>query len=256
MSHPSRAQFIESLHKTLEADPAALAAWIGGSSARKTEDSFSDVDLQVVCLDEAVERILTKARAAVQAVSPILDRWTAPMPTWHGHAQELYRPEQGPSVYFFIDLVVMKKSHPEKFLEQVRHGKPVVLFDREGILHDTPEFGGPSARAKKRTQRLNEIKNFLPFAEILVGKEVERQRALDAMAFYQRLMLAPLVELVNMRHRPERWDFGMRYLGVETPAEAHQRVQSLAFIPDLAGLSRRAKECAQWSRELIQELSK
>lgn len=59
--------------------------------------------------------------------------------------------------------------------------------------------------------RLTELMDSLPFRTILVEKELVRNHPLDALAFYQGLDRM-LIELLGLKFRPPRFDFGPRYL--------------------------------------------
>lgn len=248
-------EFVRVLKDGLESDEGVRAAWLGGSKATGTEDEHSDIDMVLIAEDDEVERVLEKARALIASLSPIRHYWRAPEPAWHGHSQFFAQPERLKSPFFFIDLVVMRKSHPMKFLETARHGTPAVLFDKDGLVRAEPDGGGPEERRSRQRRRINDIAAFLPFAELLVRKEALRGRELDALGFYQRLLFTPLVELLNIRLRPDRFDFGVRYLKREMPAAEYRDLVDLAFIARPEDLEERVGACGRRIRELLHDLS-
>ncbi len=48
-----------------------------------------------------------------------------------------YLPADAPE-HLVVDLVVLRRSVPERFLEQERHGVPLVYFDRTGEIAPVP----------------------------------------------------------------------------------------------------------------------
>jgi hypothetical protein len=71
---------------------------------------------------------------------------------------------------------------------------------------------------------------------MLVDKELARGQPLEALGFYQVLVRA-LIDLLGMRHRPERFDFGWRYVERELPEDAQALIARHAFVADAAALA-------------------
>ena len=154
--------------------------------------------------------------AALAAASPIVARLVMPMPTWHGHAQRFYR-LRDTAEFTAVDVVVFQRSDPRRYYNQPeRHGRPLVLFDRAGVVRP-----GPLDQAELRATLAREvagIRERLPFTLPLVAKEVRRGDALAALGLWHRYVLAPLVDLYRVRHTPARHDFGTRYTRDDLPA--------------------------------------
>jgi hypothetical protein len=206
----------------------ARAAWLGGSDATGRLDRFSDIDLVVAVDDERVEEAFAVATAALEALSPIELKWRVPSPTWHGHEQVFYRLRDA-DPHHMIDLVVMKRSTPPsgRFLDRERHGVPIVLFDRENFCAAVP-LDRPSLEEKRRA-RLERLRATFPLFQPLVTRAVERGQPCDAAYWYMQLTLLPTVEALRMLYCPDRFDFGMRYLYDDLPADIYAQVAKLAL---------------------------
>ncbi|MDF2745052.1 MAG: polymerase beta domain protein region [Actinomycetia bacterium] len=94
-----------------------------------------------------------------------------PMPTWHGHAQRFYRLRDTPETCA-VDVVVFERSDPRRCYNQAeRHGRPLVLFDRAGVVRPVPldqaELAASLARAVNGI-RLDDLAAKLPRAERLL----------------------------------------------------------------------------------------
>jgi hypothetical protein len=74
------------------------------------------------------------------------------------------------------------------------------------------------------------------------------------MAFYQGLCLRPLVELLRIRHCPERHDYGLRYLGTDLPPEIMDQVRRLAYAADPEALAERVDHAAALFERTLREL--
>jgi len=76
----------------------------------------------------------------------------------------------------------------------------------------------------------------------------------EYLGFYQGLVLRPLVELLRMKHCPERHDYGMRYLGLDLPPDVVAELQSLAFVAEAAALPLKHERADALVRSLLAEL--
>jgi predicted nucleotidyltransferase len=224
----TRAQIIAALHPALEAAPEVLAASLGGSDATGRTDGFSDVDLVVVVQEGAVESTFAILHSALEELSPITRRWRLADPTWHGNAQEFLSLRDADPAHF-IDVVVLEPSGGERFLEVERHGTPLVLFDRVGVL--APARLDRVALQARIDTRLAILRDRFPLFQTLVTRAVSRGFISEAAVAYQDYTYRPLIELLRIRHCPERFDFGARYLDRDLPAELRAEVEALA-LPD------------------------
>ncbi|HEV8425962.1 MAG TPA: hypothetical protein VGS14_12365 [Actinomycetes bacterium] len=247
-----REQVIELLHGALEPLAWVNAAWLGGSDAFGRADELSDVDLQVDVDDGQVAAPFGALEAAMAGASPIVARLVMPMPTWHGHAQRFYR-LRDTSQFTAVDVVVFERSDPRRYYNQTeRHGSPLVLFDRAGVVHPAP-LDQEELRATLERE-VNGIRDRLPFTLPLVAKEVGRGDALAALAAYHRHVLRPLVTLHRVRHTPARHDFGARYTRDDLPDDVQAMLRELSFVADLDDLAAKLPKAEQLLRELLGNL--
>ena len=247
-----REQVIEVLRGALLPLPHVNAAWLGGSDAFGRADELSDVDLQVDVDDGHVAATFGAVEAALAAASPIVARLVMPMPTWHGHAQRFYR-LRDTAESTAVDVVVFERSDPRRYYNQTeRHGRPLVLFDRAGVVH--PVALDPAELRATLAQAVAGIRERLPFTLPLVAKEVRRGDALAALDAYQRHLLRPLVELYRVRHAPARHDFGARYTRDDLPAEVQRTLVELSFVADLDDLAAKLPRAERLLGDLLAEL--
>jgi hypothetical protein len=236
-----RATIIGALRSALSAQPSVLAAFLGGSDATGRTDALSDIDL-VVVVDaqggdgpyaggdaadgDAVEAAFATVHDALAQLGPIAHRWRLPDPTWHGNPQEFLALRDADPAHF-IDLVVMRRSGGERFLEPQRHGTALVLFDRAGLIG--PEPLDDADLQARIGARLSVLRVRFPLFQTLVTRAVSRGFVAEAAVAYQDHTLRPLIELLRIRHCPQRFDYGARYLDRDLPPEVRAEVESLAL---------------------------
>lgn len=126
------------------------------------------------------------------------------------------------------DLVVMQRSSTARFNERERHGEPLVIFDKAGVVQATAVDRAALGRrlAARRAEIEARVRMLAPFVE----KELLRGNRLAALESYRALVLAPLHELVRILHAPETHDFGLRYARRDLPPALVERLQELAFV--------------------------
>ena len=222
----SRDAIIAALRAALEESPAVLAAFLGGSDATGRTDEFSDIDLVVVVEDGSVEETFGVIHAALEELSPISHRWRLADPTWHGHPQEFLALRDADPAHF-VDLVIQTPTGGERFLDAERHGHADVLIDRAGMLAPIPL--DEAALQQRIDARLAVLRERFPLFQTLVTRAVRRGFIAEAAVAYQDYAYRPLIELLRIRHCPQRFDYGARYLDRDLPDSLRTEIESLAL---------------------------
>jgi len=247
----TRDHILTAIHTTLEAEPRALALWEGGSTAFGRADALSDLDLYVLVEDKGVAAVIDAVAHSLEALSPIAFSHRLPEPTRHGHAQVFYL-LRDTSPGAMVDLVVMRRSVPERFLEEERHGIPRVLFDHTGEIGPMPL--DREAHTTRLAGRLATLRTTFPLFRGLVQKEIERGDAMAAIGSYHALTLRPLLEVIRMLHCPERYDYGAKYSTPDLPPEVVSRLERLWYIGSPGDLAERQAEAEAWFAETVTTL--
>ena len=222
----TRQTLVKNLVKSLEKKPYIVACWEGGSAATGRLDEYSDLDLVTCAEANSTEKAMEDMSLALSQLSEIEYSCRIPEPSWHGHSQCFFK-ISGINENFFIDFVVMSKNTCNKFIEPERHGKPVIYFDKSGFIDS--KSANTDAFTDSKEKRFQHLKSFFPFIKIAVTKELKRNKPLDALAFYRR-SVDMLIEIMGMNYRPYRYDFGMRYLHKDFPADIIKTLENLCYV--------------------------
>lgn len=248
-----RQKLIDTVVSAVRSVPSALAAWEAGSKSFGRDDDLSDVDLAVVVKDgeEHVQAMVQAFESALPRFAPVDLRWEVPRPAWHGHWQAFYR-FKGVSPLLLLDIAVIQKSSANWLCEPEVHGTAAhVFFDDDKLLPtkrlDKAAHAESLRRAVDRIRVTSEM--FHPFVE----KEMRRDRPMDALAFYQSLVLARLIEALRIRYCPQRSTFANRYLKDDLPPEVAERYTRLAYVPGPEKLLAHKDEALAWLREILGE---
>jgi predicted nucleotidyltransferase len=249
----TRQQIIDQLKVAMQDLPFVRAMWLGGSDATGRTDEWSDIDMYLIVEDTEVETTFSRVSSSLEALSPIKLVYRLPSPTWHGHEQWFIMLEDA-DPFAQLDLVIMVKSNPDRFLEVERHGEAMILFDKDELTEPPPLNRGKHwARLRKRLQTLRAK---FELGQPAVTRAVLREAGAEAMVCYQNLSLRPLVELLRMRHCPERFDYGIRYIDRDLPHELRQTIEQLAYPPSCEAIEQYRAEVEALYRENIEDLDR
>jgi hypothetical protein len=248
----TRGQVLQVLVQNLEPLEYTKALWEGGAAAFNRQDKWSDIDLHLVVEDDYVEQAFTVVDRTLESLSPIDLKYELPQPTWHGHAQAFYRLKFG-GRFLITDLVVMKLSHPEKHLETEVHGQAVVHFDKSNVVQPpTFDWNAHQVLLKERLATLREIFDLFQF---LVLKEINRGNDLEAISFYYRFTLQPLVEVLRIKHTPARYNFHTRHIHYDLPEDILSDLRNLFFVEHLDDLRAKQERAEEWFYIVYKEIS-
>lgn len=225
----ARGDITGALEKTLQPLPYVYAMWQGGAAAWGRVDEWSDLDVQMVVEDDRIEECFMTIERTLTSLGPIDLEYEIPQPAWHGHAQKFYRLADA-SPFLLLDLVLMKHSVKNQFIQPEMHGNPFIHFDKAGLLK--PEPFDQEAHRNYLKKRRAELRIIFDLFQTLTLKELHRHNNIEAISFYFGHTLRPLVELLRIAYAPERYNFHTRYVYYDLPQEIVERLEPLFFIRD------------------------
>jgi len=239
----TREGIIDAFRAALEPRADVIALSEAGSAAFGALDEYSDIDLSIDGEDGSEEAVWDAIEAMFRGLAPVAHRFDIPQPSWHGMSQRFYRLE-GTSEWLMLDLALRPTAKRGTFTERERHGDAIVYFDKDGAT--IPLSLDRTRLAEDREKRLAAVRAATPLLASLGRKEALRGRPLDAVAMYQSQLFRPLVDVLRSRYCPDRWDYGLRYLERDLPAQVYARLAPLAFASDLDDLLAKAVEAESW----------
>ena len=242
----------DSLEQHLRRCDSVIAMWEAGSTAFGREDEYSDLDIGVLSREGSNPEVWQAVDEAFKELGGVGLRWNEPNPLFAGMDKRVFRPRRA-NRWLQVDIGMFPEDAGELYNQPERHGRIVVLFDRAGRL-EPPPWDEPVHR-QRRCEALHQ--NIMKW-QVYHGqfrKETARGRTVDAFAFYYALTLSPLLAVLGMRYRPNRWDFGFRYLKDEMPAEIVSAVERLCYVPDASLLEQRFSEAEELFKKTVEELA-
>ncbi len=225
--------------------PEVLAGWECGSVAFNLEDKYSDIDLNILLMDGCnTDAIYGAVISALETVSPI--------EASHSEPPGRYFKLRDGGDYLLVDVCMYRTEELAERLDKSRHGNIIPLFDKGGWL--TQGATSDLSRSVVIANRIKDHQMWFSVSQNFVRKAIFRNRQVEALAAYWGHTLKPLVELLRIKHCPDRWDFGMRYLEKDLPDTVYDKLCSIIFVGDPNDLTKNLSEATSWAEQLLLEL--
>jgi hypothetical protein len=242
---------IGSIVKALEPLDYVHAVWEGGAEAFGRVDRWSDIDVCVDADDDRVRDCFPVVEAALEALSRIAVKYEIKQTMSPGYVQAFYKLD-GVSEYMLVDFAVFKHTWPDKLLEPEIHNRAKFHFNKRGAV-SIPRLDRKKLHA--------DVKAALPNLSLRLGvfgcfvpKEISRGNFIEAVTLYHRLVLDSLVDVLRIKHKPERHGFKTRYIHYDLPPAVVTRLENLFFVRDPADLAAKCAEARRWFEETVDEI--
>ncbi len=248
----TRDEILQGLAHALEPLAYVDAFWEGGAAAYGRLDAWSDLDLYLVVADDRVADAFLAAEGALTTLSPIRRKYEPVWPPESGIAQAFYRLERT-SEFLLVDLAILKRSAPDKFLEPEVHGPAVFLFNKGGAV-SVPSLD-VDAFVKKLLERRDRLSQRVALFGPFVAKELHRRNGLGALEAYQHVVLDSLVQVLQIRHAPAHHGFSVRYARYDLPPDVVARLEALSYVQRPEDLPETCRAAVEWFREAAAEIT-
>jgi len=248
----TRAVVREKLAAHLAGCESVLALWEGGSTAFDRMDEYSDLDLALLYRIGARDAIWIKIDGALDELGGVDLRWNDPKPFPKGGGKRIFHLKAA-DPWLQIEITIIPHNAEQLYNQPERHGRIEVMFDRSGRLAPSP-WDETANLGRARVALHQTIMRWHLYCRWF-RKELARGRTVDAFLAYYNRTLRPLLMVLNLRYRPSRWDFGLRYFNEEMPQEIVNVIETFCYVPNPAGLEERFSAADRLLRTTVEELA-
>lgn len=241
-----REEILSEILKELSSYPQINFIAEGGAKAFNRYDELSDIDLNADAEDGTIEETVKDLENFFETLGGISSAHTVSEKKELFH--KFYR-LNGTDKYSVIDLFITERSNPVKDLEQHIHGNYVVHYDRYGYMKD--QAFDMNAFQDKVNAFGKRSKSVFEFFLYQTEKEIQRGHYIDALAYYFDLTLKPLIRLLRIKYNPAHYNFELRYLYDEFPADIVKEIEKLLSINGMDDLKLKQKMAVElYKREI------
>jgi len=245
----TREKIVNALINLYQPIEEVYAVWENGSIAFNRVDEYSDIDMAVECEKSIIPSLIEKTEKILEEIVGIDLRYEIKQNFFQGMEQIFYR-FKNTSPFLLLDIGFLRHGEQkESFIQPEIHGEVKVHFDKIGITEMKELEKGEWD--KKLAKRVEEIKEKYELFKIMPLKEIPRNNLAEAFAFYYGFYFNPLIELLRIKYKPFRYNFGTRYLKYDLPPEVYSEIETLLFVRDLNDLEAKIKFAAGKIEELL-----
>lgn len=246
-----RLTFSQQFNTYLQSINGVIAIWEAGSAATNQLDTYSDLDLSILCQVDQVEGVIKSVLEYLQTHHGIKHQFRMPEPTWHGFSQCFIEIENMPEL-FYLDIVFIKETLKDWFLESDRHGIAQVWYDPSNRYHTTKSTEEDIHNRVRRVYKQATAIDFLTELEFL--KALKRKSYTDAFVYHFQYLNRHLIPLLNILHRKEKCDFGIRYINRDYPKMDFEKIQALLIVTSIEEIEMHYHVMKAWFESLKQQL--
>src|SRR5688500_18417596 len=189
----TRLELRAALHDELVKHDNVLAMWEAGSHAFARADQYSDLDIGLLVREGTLEQAWAAVDRALERVGGFHLRWQLPGHIFKGMTQRVYQ-LRATAPWLALDIGIFQKSAEDLYLDEPRHGRAEVLFDRTGRVKPPP-WDPAKHRQTMREALQQDVMRWRSHATFF-RKELARGRHVDAFGFYVGLALRPLLSVL------------------------------------------------------------
>jgi hypothetical protein len=221
--------------------------WLEGADATDTVDEYSDIDLSCSVEMGALDEVIQEARDSLRELGTLdLD---ASQTASENRRHNVFHLE-ATSRFLLIDFAAYV-GIGSQFIEEDILEKPSVLFDRGKVI---TYMGQEEALAKLQDRkRLEHLVNVVS-QSCRIEKYIKRNNFLEALGYYHRWLLTPLVEVLRMLHSPLHPDYHIVHISRHLPATALSRLENLYKATSVEEIEKESREARDWFQETASQL--
>ncbi|QHW35087.1 hypothetical protein GZH47_13560 [Paenibacillus rhizovicinus] len=239
----ARETILDAIVSTLGSEDYLLAIWLEGSDGTNSLDAYSDIDLVCYtkegCTDEAFAR-LDLCLAELGPVDMTYEQPNRP----NNNRYKVYH-LQDSSEHLLLDVTMQSESFPVSFLKEDKTVVPVVLLDKAGVV-TYQNIDRAAHRAQLRAQLDEALGVFSQRSRAV--KYTQRGHFLEALIYYQKYVLNPLVDVLRIVYTPIQSDCFLVHASRDFPADVVRTLESLYGVKTVQDIAEGIDRAEEWFR--------
>jgi len=237
------------LTEGLRKHPEVIAMWLEGSDGTGSSDEYSDLDIVLNVEDGFESAALSICEKQLQELAE-LDL---------SYEELRHNPRKRYKVYHLIgtpeslllDIDVQGSSIINPFVRQNDSEVPIVIFDKQASIQfvDVDE----AEMNLHLLNRLYHLENTIN-QKARVEKYVRRNKFIEAMGYYQKFVVTPLIEILRIKYKPINHEYYIVCISKHVPKEITQQLEELYKVNSINDISLHVARAYEWFYEVLNEL--
>ncbi len=232
-----REQIIKQLKETFKLNDHVFAFWLEGADSLNTVDKYSDIDIWFDVEDGYESKVMKLIHNSLNKLGDLdlVQDYNHPHPKIIQH----YFHIKNSSKFLLLDICIQSHSRKFSFIKEMTHEAPLVIFDKKGVIKSKP---------LNKIQFNKEIKSKIEELRLDISqyaratKYVHRKQFLEAMVYFHKWIMAPLVELLRIRYMPLTHDMHLVHISSHLPKKVIAKLEELYKIQNLNDIETNTKK--------------
>lgn len=245
----TKQQIIDALKMRLQENPLVYALWLEGSDSIDSSDEYSDIDIVADVKDGNERVIFEEIEKILSEISELDFNYEGPRPNKFSY-YKIFHLKNSPE-HLLIDVNIQSHSRNFVFTKENKYEQPLILFDKIGAI----KFKTANAADIEKG-----IRNRLPYLEAAfhqrskVKKYILRKKYLEAIVYYHKNVLHPLVELLRLKYTPLNSDYHLIHITDHLPTEVVEDIENLYKTFSVEEIAEKLPIAERLFSKTIQEL--
>jgi hypothetical protein len=246
----TREKIIQSLQGSLEDQVAVHALWLEGADASETVDQFSDIDVWIDVEDGQEQTVLDDIKRVLVQLSELDLEFEEEHP--HPKIRQKFFHLKGTSKFLIIDVCIQSHSRVFWYTKGFEGEKVKILFDKTGVIQ-YKDMDQENFKSELRNRVGDLTKEFSLF-QIWIEKNVARKNFLEALLYYHRRILEPLVELLRVKHSPTKRDYYLKHVTQDLPVDVVRELEEIYKVNSVEEIAEKAEHANKLFQDTLNDL--
>jgi hypothetical protein len=150
--------------------------------------------------------------------------------------RQKYFHSKGASEYLLLDVCIQSHSRQFAFVKEMTHELPLVIFDKSGVTK--PISLNKKKFDKEIKDRVEELRKIIA-QQSRVTKYIHRDKFLEALVYYHRWILQPLVELLRIKYMPLAHDYYLVHVSDHLPKNVVKKIEDLYKVTSVKDIGKK-----------------
>jgi predicted nucleotidyltransferase len=239
---------LSQLQKSLIENANVNAMWLEGSDGTGSADEYSDLDIVLDVVDGSEADIFELLEKTLLEMAPLdLNAEESHQPLLKYKVYHL----QGTPDSLFLDVTLQSESRGFKFTSENESEVPDVIFDKKAIIQY--QSLDQNKLHQQLIKRLISLENTIK-QKARAEKYIARGKFLEAIGYYQKFVLEPLIELLRIKYKPINHDYYIVSISKHLPKEVYVQLEGLFKNSSLEDLKENIEKAYEWFYDELPEI--
>jgi hypothetical protein len=245
----TRENILSHLVEGLQKHPEIIAMWLEGSDGTGSTDDYSDIDIVINVEDGFESAALSLCEERLNELS-LLDLSYEELRHNPKKRYKVFHLKNTPEP-LFLDINVQSQSLNTQFVKQNDSEVPIVIFDKKSVIQfiDINETE-LNLYLKNRLYHLENTIN----QKARVEKYVIRNKFIEAMGYYHKFVVTPLIEILRIKYKPINHDYYIVCISKHLPKEVTLELEELYKVNSINDISIHVERAYAWFYKVLNEV--